>query len=226
MLDKRRVLRLSFFVVASLLTACSAKVSVKADIPQPLVNKLPLSGYLSYTEEFKNYQYKEDEKGRSISSLAFGPAQQEMFDRIFTQLLTVSKTSDAGSDVIIEPEILDLQYTSPKETKLNLYEVWLRYRVKVTDAENKTLADWVVKGYGKTPTATLKTASSAFNAATNIALRDVGAQLAIGFPKQPAIAGLLSKSESSQSVSLNSDLAEKLENDSAKPTVEQEPLDE
>lgn len=222
MLDKRVILRLGFFVMASLLAGCAAKVSVKADIPQPLVDKLPLSGYMAYTDEFKNYQYEEDEKGRSISSLSFGPAQQKMFDRIFTQLLTVSKTSSAGSDVIIEPEILDLQYTSPKETKLNLYEVWLRYRVKVTDAENKTLADWVVKGYGKTPTATLKTAASAFNSATNIALRDVGAQLAIGFPKQPAIAGLLLKNANGQSAALNSESVEVLENESTESIVEQE----
>jgi len=194
MLDKRIILRLCLLVMISLLVGCSAgKVSVKANIPQPLVSKLPLSGYLSYTDTFKNYQYEENEKGRSLSSLAFGPAQQEMFDRVFTQLLTVSESTNSSLDVIIEPEILDLQYTSPSETKLNLYEVWLRYRVKITDAQDQTLADWVVKGFGKTPSATLKTASSAFNAATNIALRDVGAQLAIGFPKQPAIAELLSK---------------------------------
>ena len=232
MLDKRIVLRLGLFSMISLLVGCSAgKVSVRANIPQPLVSKLPLSGYLSYTDTFKNYQYEENEKGRSLSSLAFGPAQQEMFDRVFTQLLTVSETSNSSLDVIIEPEILDLQYTSPKETKLNLYEVWLRYRVKITDAQNKTLADWVVKGFGKTPTATLKSPSSAFNAATNIALRDVGAQLAIGFPKQPAIADLLSKKPNYQSAvsskpepaeEPSKELSAELEAEPAAQTIEQE----
>ena len=220
MLDNKVMLRFGLFVMVSFLVGCSAgKVSVKADIPQPLVSKLPWSGYLSYTDAFKNYQYKEDEKGRSLSSLAFGPAQQEMFDQIFNQLLTVSEIKKNGLDVVIEPEILDLQYTSPKETKLNLYEVWLRYRVKISDVDNQILADWVVKGYGKTPTATLKTAASAFNAATNIALRDVGAQLAIGFPKQPAIAGLISKKANKQQASL---LLPTLIKDSAGQTFKQE----
>jgi len=233
------ILRLGLLFVISLLVGCSAgKVSVKANIPQPLVSKLPLSGYLSYTDTFKNYQYEEDEKGRSLSSLAFGPAQQNMFDRVFTQLLSISETSNGSLDVIIEPEILDLQYTSPSETKLNLYEVWLRYRVKITDAQNQTLADWVVKGYGKTPTATLKSASSAFNSATNVALRDVGAQLAIGFPKQPAIAGLLAKKTSyqptpslpvssglslSQSNELGGVSSGSLEKETAAQTIKQEP---
>ena len=127
-----------------------------------------------------------------MSQLSFGEAQVTLFDRIFTQLVVMMPEANSpGLDLIIEPEILDLQYTSPKETKLNLYEVWLRYRVKITDPSDNVLADWVVKGYGKTPTATLKSTGLAFNAATNIALRDVGAQLAIGFPKQPAIKALL-----------------------------------
>lgn len=224
MLDKKIILKVSVFLMISLLVGCSAgKVSVKANIPQPLVSKLPLSGYLSYTEAFKNYKYKENEKSRSLSSLALGPAQQVMFDRVFTQLLSVSETSNSGLDVIIEPEVLDFQYTSPSETKLNLYEVWLRYRVKITDAQNQTLADWVVKGFGKTPTATFKSASSAFKAATNVALRDVGAQLAVGFPKQPAIVDLLSKKTNAQPVSsLSPELGEQVEAELTAKIIEQE----
>lgn len=201
MLDKKSVSRLSLLLMVFLLAGCGAsKVSVKANIPQPLVSKLPLNGYLVYTDTFKNYKYKENEKGRSISSLSFGPAQQAMFDKVFNQMLSVSQTRSSDLDVVIEPEILDLQYASPSETKLNLYEVWLKYRVKITDANDKVLADWVVKGFGKSPTATLKTASAAFNSATNVALRDVGAQLAIGFPSQPAIAALISEQTGNQAV--------------------------
>ncbi|MBX2849872.1 MAG: hypothetical protein KTR16_16225 [Acidiferrobacterales bacterium] len=199
MLDKNKKKCLMLFFAVILISGCAgSNVSVKSNIPRPLVNQLPLVTYLSYTDEFKNYQYQESEKSRSLSSLSFGPAQTELFNRIFSELVVMTPTvNDPSLDLIIEPEILDLQYTSPSETKLNLYEVWLRYRVKISDAKNnKVLADWVVKGYGKTPTATLKTTSLAFNAATNIALRDVGAQLAIGFPSQPAIKTLLGQKKS------------------------------
>lgn len=199
MLNKNMTRLLSLLGTMLFLAGCAASVSVKTNIPQPLIGKLPLTGHLLYTDEFKNYRYKELEKKRSLSSLSFGPAQQDLFDRIFSQLITVSGVDDASLDVVIEPEILDFQYASPKETKLNLYEVWLRYRVKITDSKDNTLADWVIKGYGKSPTATLKTASSAFNSAMNVALRDVGAQLAIGFAKQPAIQDLLTQKQVSQS---------------------------
>ena len=212
MLDKKIVRQLYLLLIVLSLTGCGAsRVSVTADIPQPLVTKLPLTGYLSFTEEFKNYRYSENEKSRSLASLSFGPAQQVMFERVFVQLLDLSSTASAAVDVIIEPEILDFQYTSPSETKLNLYEVWLRYRVKITDSQDKILADWVVKGYGKTPTATLKTTSSAFNAATNIALRDVGAQLAIGFPNQSSVQGLLTPEVASNNINQSTGQTEETE---------------
>jgi len=192
MLDNKKSL-FPVFALAIFLTGCGAsKVRVTADIPRPLINQLPLNTYVLYTDEFANYQYKEKEKGRALSRLTFGPAQQTLFEQIFSELVIVNTSAESANlDLIIEPEILDLQYTSPKETKLNLFEVWLRYRVKITDPQNNVLADWVIKGYGKTPSATFKTNWTAFNAATNVALRDVGAQLSIGFPKQPAIKTLL-----------------------------------
>ena len=74
-----------------------------------------------------------------------------------------------------------------------MYEVWLKYRIKISDVNDEEIADWVIKGYGKTPTAMLSSASKAFNSATNVAMRDVGAQLAIGFTRERAIEEFLKK---------------------------------
>jgi len=178
-------------MLLSLLGACANTVVVKGYIPEPLVEKLPLTASLNYTETFKAYTYEETEKRRALKSLNFATAQITMFDNIFSQLVNLVDLDVPGKDLVIEPEILDLQYTAPRETKLNLYEVWLKYRLKITGANNEEIADWVVKGYGKTPTGLLTSASAAFNAATNIALRDVGAQLSLGFAKQDSIARLV-----------------------------------
>jgi hypothetical protein len=89
------------------------------------------------------------------------------------------------------PELLDFQYSSPSETQLKQYEVWVKYRLKISNGLNQKIADWTIKGYGKTPTSMLSSAGSAFSAATTVALRDVGAQLAIQFPKQQVIQDIL-----------------------------------
>jgi len=174
-----------------LLSGCANTVVVKGNIPMPLVERVPLNGAVNYTEEFKNYVYNESEKNRALKSLDFTEAQIIMFDRVFGGLVNLVAADTPELDLTIEPEILELQYTAPSETKLNQYEVWIKYRLKLMDAKNQKIADWIIKGYGKTPTALLGSAASGFNSAANIALRDVGAQLSIGFPKQSKIKALV-----------------------------------
>ena len=175
--------------VIGLLNACATNVTVTGKIPAPLVSQLPYNAKLIYTEDFLRYNYEEEEKGRGLKSIAFGEAQVTLFDGIFTNLLNIvdSESLDQNIDMVITPALLDFQYTAPRETRQNIYEVWLKYRVQVSDQNDQEIADYVIKGYGKTPTALLKSANAAFDSATNIALRDVGAQLAIGFATQPEI---------------------------------------
>ena len=175
------------------LGACASSFTVTGATPSPLVPKLALRGKINYTDAFKRYNYAEKDKARAIKNVDFGEAQTLMFESIFSQILHLVEADSEQIDLRIEPELLDFQYSVPRETKLKLYEIWLKYRVKITDADNQGIADWVVKGYGKTPTAMLTSATKAFNAATNVALRDIGAQLAIGFPKQAAIEEFIKK---------------------------------
>ena len=220
---------LSMVLLLSMLGACANNVTVKGTVPKPLVNKLPINAHLSYTDQLRNYTYNEVEKGRALKSLNFGEAQVSMFEGIFGQLLNLVGMDDANKDLTIEPEILDLQYTAPRETKLKLYEVWLKYRIKIVDVQEQKLADWTIKGYGKTPTGSLTSPASAFNAATNIALRDVGAQLSIGFAQQAAIKALLdeqidTQSEPAQAIAQNSVTSEALSEDepALEPTESEE----
>jgi len=210
MLDNlQKVLRLSVTMLMLLLiSACASNVVVKGKVPTPLVEKIPLSGKLVYSDEFKSYTYNEAEKGRALTSLNFGQAQVDLFNDVFNAVLVNSNEQNDAADLIIEPEIIDFQYTVPRETKLKLYEIWLKYRLKISNSSNQQLADWVVKGYGKTPTGTLTSASSAFNAAANVALRDVGAQLSIGFARQPNIKAMLGGGASTAQRSQESSLEE------------------
>ncbi len=198
---------LGLLLMVSLLSACANKVTVVADIPTPLVEKVPLNVHMSYTDEFKNHIYIENEKSRSLNSLNFAQAQQDMFDAIFGQLTTLVDAQSVSKDLTIEPEILDFQYTAPAETKLKQYEVWIKYRLKILGSDDAKVADWTIKGYGKTPTALLTSATKAFNSATNIALRDVGAQLATRFAGQRKIKALIdTKSGSQNSLAKNTAL--------------------
>jgi len=189
---RRGYIRVIVLGCLTLLTGCASSVVVKPDIPNPLVQKLPLNTSLVYSDSFKDYVYLETEKKRgSLKSIDFTEAQTTMFEQVFSSVTNLVSADDASRNLTIEPEILDFQYSSPTETKLKQYEVWIKYRLKLRNVDGARIADWTVKGYGKTPTGLLTTASSAFNAATNVALRDVGAQLSIRFPRQRVVKTLL-----------------------------------
>jgi len=125
-------------------------------------------------------------KDRALEEVEFGGAQTQLFDRVFSSLFEL--VDEGGSpDLIIEPHVIEFQYSIPAETKSTQYEAWLKYRLKITSGSDEEIADWVVKGYGKKPKSIMISHLKLFNAACNIALRDVGAQLAIGFRTQPSI---------------------------------------
>jgi hypothetical protein len=153
---------------------------------------MPVTGKLVYPEGFKEFVYLEPSDNRALEKVEFGQAQVGLFERVFGDLMTLVDPKETEFDFKIEPQILDFQYSVPAETKLNMYEIWLKYRLRITDSKDEEIADWTVKGYGKTPTSMLASQLKAFNTASNVALRDVGAQLAIGFPTQPSIEGYLS----------------------------------
>lgn len=224
MLDKLQKLRqyslLAMLVISAMLSACSTSVVVKGNVPEPLVERMPLKGALIYTDEFKNYVYKESEKKRALSSLDFTEAQTNMFNQVFSSLVELVPVDAPYKDLNIEPEILEIQYSAPRETKVNQYEIWIKYRIKLSDNAGEKIADWIIKGYGKTPTALLSSASSAFSSATNVALRDVGAQLSIGFPNQSKIKALVEQPKQIDKASVEGESEQTVATDS-EPTSEE-----
>jgi len=224
MLDKLQKLRqyslLAMLAISAMLSACSTSVVVKGNVPEPLVERMPLKGALIYTDEFKNYVYKESEKKRALSSLDFTEAQTNMFNQVFSSLVELVPVDAPYRDLNIEPEILEIQYSAPRETKVNQYEIWIKYRIKLSDNAGEKIADWIIKGYGKTPTALLSSASSAFSSATNVALRDVGAQLSIGFPNQSKIKALVEQPKQIDKASVEGESEQTVATDS-EPTSEE-----
>lgn len=188
--------KMAVLSLLAMLSACASTVTVVSNVPTPLVTKVPLNVNMSYTDEFKNYVYVESEKKRALSSLNFADAQIGMFDSIFSGLATIVDPAAGTHDLTVEPEVLDFQYTAPSETKLKQYEIWIKYRIKLLNTDSSKLADWTIKGYGKTPTALLTSATKAFNSAANVALRDVGAQLATRFAGQRKIKDLIASKAS------------------------------
>lgn len=181
-------------VILSLLmtTACSTNVTVSGDYPSALTKPLPYHVGLVMDNEFSNYTY---ESGNEQNvTMALGASQSKLFNQIFNDLFSnnsklQSKPGKTGQgiDLIVVPHVEEVQLAMPFETRLNVFEVWLKYNVQVFDSDGEPIADWLMSAYGKTQTRFLKSEEEALNQATTAALRDAGVRLIIGFKRVPEI---------------------------------------
>ena len=186
--------RLSMLLLFIALTSCKSTLNVEGNFPTPVINQMPFSIGVVFAPEFANYQYVEVGKDRDEWEISVGKAQVQLFDVILTAMFSEVATSDSmqgmpnkSIDLFFQPSLESFQYNVPYETKGKMYEVWLKYNLKVFDAQQQLLADWIITAYGKTPTAFLKSQEAGLNEAMVIALRDLGAGIALRFGHVPEI---------------------------------------
>ncbi len=188
---------------ALLLSACGAnEVVVKGEFPQPVLDKLPIKLGVYYDPEFRNHEFFDQARGRGESDwiVRTGDAQTQMYDILlggmFEQVIMlnelpredrVAAISEANADAVLVPHVDELQYSIPRHTKINVFEIWIRYRYELYAADGELLAEWTMTSYGKTPTAFLQTAEGAVNLAAVVALRDAGANFAMNFTRVPEV---------------------------------------
>mgnify|MGYP005861634189 CR=1 FL=1 len=189
----RTLQQLTLVVAVILLFGCSTNVTVNGDYPTALVARQPLSVGLVLSDSFSNYHFTSEKDSRQPVTMALGASQVTLFNRVFTDMFQSSATLQTlptgknALDLMIVPEITEVQLATPMETRLNVYEVWLKYNLKVYDGNGQPVADWMMSAYGKTQSRFLKSDEEALNQATVVALRDAGARLLTGFQKIPEI---------------------------------------
>jgi len=173
------------------LAGCATKVEVEGRMPAALSQALPLRAGLVLDPGLQNYTYQSD-KGRDVS-LAIGKAQTRMFRTIAASLFsraTVLEAMPAGNadlDLLLSPRVEEIQLATPKETKLKVYEVWIKYNLRIFASDGEPVADWIMTAYGKTPSRFMKSDEDALNQAAVVALRDAGARLVLELPRIPEV---------------------------------------
>jgi len=88
-----------------------------------------------------------------------------------------------GVKAVLVPTIEEMQFSLPQETRLDMYEVWIKYKIRLLDNRGNLITEWPLTAYGKTETQFMKNREQGLNGAMELALRDAGAKLAIGFPE-------------------------------------------
>ncbi|MBI2970078.1 MAG: hypothetical protein HYY36_05005 [Gammaproteobacteria bacterium] len=178
-------------VLCAGISGCSRSIQIKvdSDIPTPVLATLPVSMGVFYPEEFRHYVYTEDSPDRPDWSIDAGDSHVVVFQQILPSMFeSVTEVpgvpvpeGETGVKAVIVPAVVEMQFALPQETKFDVYEAWIRYQISVLNPDGSLIARYLVDGYGKTEEAFLKSRDEGLSAAINLALRDAGAKLALGF---------------------------------------------
>ena len=218
----RKAQRLLMLITLLVLAACTSReVIVEGTFPTPLVDPVPVSVGVLFTQEFKEHELVDDATGRGEVSwrVSTGTAQVEfwstLFPAFFQNVVFIESYADLQAydvDAVLIPQVADVQYAIPLYTNVKVYEIWMRYNLalaepeQIIDEENATIslenmqpfAEWPLTSYGKTPTAFMQSDIDAVNLAAVMALRDAGANFITSFLRVPGVMDWIKNPEEAQ----------------------------
>ncbi len=191
---------LASLCLSLLLGGCTTTaVTVEATFPErPVIEQLPLEVAVVYDDAFQRYTLSESIPQRGNWEIDLGAAQVALFRAMLPAIFSAvterdalaPEPEDSSAELLLRPQLQDMQFSIPYQTRSNFFEVWLKYEIELYERDGETLvARYPLTGYGRTRDGFLDSAQVAIEQAAITALRDAGAFFAIEFPRnQDALA--------------------------------------
>ena len=204
-INKNMYFGMAVLFVALALSGCGASnVVIEGSFPTPNINKIPVAVAVYYDDALREFSYLEySETGQEEFNIESGQSHIELFNAVlpamFDRVIVVDNLEDAraeGVDAVFAPVIEEFQLALPTKTKLDVYEVWIKYNMRLLTAEGDYIADWILTSYGKTPTETFRSAADGINEAAVVALRDLASSFSLSFGQVPEVRDWLSSLQS------------------------------
>lgn len=181
-------------LIVVLLAGCSgARIEVPSQFPVPVVEKVPLPIGIHIDDALRTYTHTETLEGRGEWQIELGAAQQPMFESLLEGMFYghrfVDEVVGDHQDVaaILVPSIEELQFSTPRQTRTEYFEVWIRYQFKLYDNHGVLLGEWPLTAYGKSHTQNHGSASNSLQEAALLACRDAMAFFTLQFRSEPTV---------------------------------------
>jgi len=129
---------------AVMLSACGASsVVISGSFPTPNIGKLPVSLAVVYDDSLQDFTYTEySETGQEEYHIRSGESHIELFNAILPAMFeevirvdAIAQAAGAGVDAVFVPNIEEFQLALPAKTRLDVYEVWIKYNMRLLTAE-------------------------------------------------------------------------------------------
>ncbi len=183
-------------------------------IPDPLVEKIPISIAVKFPDEFEHFVHEEQVIDKKKWTLDLGRSNALLFIKLFRAMFNDLTVIDDGVDIrdmpidaLIEPSIDDFEFSVPGQSHTSSFAVWIRYRIKIFDNEGNQFANWPISAYGKS-LSTAMGGDDALHHAAVLAMRDAAALIIMRMDKDTGIGRLNRATLSSVAASPGSELSD------------------
>lgn len=189
---------LALAALCAVLAGCGGAQVKLADptIPEPLIDRLPISVAARYPENFEHFVHEERVIGKEKWTIDLGRANgilfTQLFSSMFTQYQVIDQETDPrdlGIDALIELSIDAFEFSVPNQSQTEEFAVWIRYRLKIYDDKGDQVANWPISAYGKAPSTTFG-GDEALRRAAVLAMRDAAALVILQMDKATGISKL------------------------------------
>jgi hypothetical protein len=182
-----------------LLAGCTTtSLETKAQLPPPLLEQLPVRVGIHYSEEFSKYVHKET-RGSIDYEVSLGPAHVTNLDwllkAMFREIVHVDDPTRIAAispplAFVLEPKFEEYSFLTPKDVAGEAFIVTIRYLLTVYDGSGARVDSFTFTGYGREKARTLAS-KEPLAIATQRAMRDAGAKVAVELTDQDAVRLLL-----------------------------------
>jgi hypothetical protein len=181
------------------LAACTTtKLETKAQLPPPLLEQLPVRIGVHYSDEFARYVHRETRSNIDYE-VNLGPAHVTNLDwllkAMFRDVVRVEDPSRVGGMApplafVLEPKFEEYSFLTPKDVAGEAFIVTIRYLLTLYDGHGARVDSFALTGYGREKARTLAS-KEPLAIATQRAMRDAGAKVAVELTDQESVRLLL-----------------------------------
>ncbi len=162
---------------STLLSCQSIDVELDSEFPVPQVERLPIDVGIIFSEELADYTYAEEIDGLGQLNIKLGKTPFDLLKSlgagVFSDYQMVTSVArDDGYDGYLQAQISGFQIATPRQTRTDYYEVWMRFNFVFLDPGGNAISEWVLPSYGKANEADYRTKERALEAAARSACRD------------------------------------------------------
>lgn len=197
---KSSVLRPSLAALLTLaLAACTTtKLQTLAQLPPPLIDKQPVRIGIHYSKEFQEFVHREL-RSQIEYEITLGPAHVTNLDwllkAMFAEVVPVDDPTRVAElqpplTLVLEPKFEEYSFLTPKDVAGDAFIVTIRYLLTLYDGSGARVDAFTYTGYGREKAHTLAS-KEPLAIATQRAMRDAGAKVAVELTDQEAVRLLL-----------------------------------